>query len=243
MSFGLKESRYHARRQRRSRLLKRLFVLLVLVGFGGAAYLSGRTLSDAALNQAHEEIAKLRNQTDDLAKRNAELRNEASVSRQEISALKARYDADVPKGERQALLRMVDEQLAKGAGVERLSFLIAAASREEKCEGHPSTKRFLVRTPLYDGPAGSVQFADGAFTVTAEGQSAVDDEGRPLAWYDPAKPVTLGLARLGLAPEKASGSLPLHAKLVVNGSEYRLTVVQGESRGFVNVTVDRCRFP
>lgn len=243
MTFGLRESRFHARRQRRSRLLKRLVAVLALVALGAAAYVSGRTLSEAALNQAHDEIADLREQTDTLASRNAELRNEVSVSRQEIAALKKRYDADVPKGERQALLRLVDEQQAKGAGFERLSFLIAAASHEEKCDGQPSTKRFLVRTPLYDGPAGSVQFADGALTVTAEGKSAVDGQGRPLAWYDPSRPVTLGLARLGQAPQKAAGLLPIHAKLMVNGSEYRLTVVKGESRGFVNVTVDRCRFP
>lgn len=243
MSSGLRESKYFARRQRRSRFLKRLFVLLALGGLGVFAYMSGNILSRQSLDQAHDEIARLENETAAVESRNVELQNAAAVARREIAALTRRYDADVPKDERRVLLGLIDEQLGKGAKIDRLSFLISAASLEEKCDGQPSTKRFLVRTPLYDGPAASVQFADGAFTVTAEGDPAVDEAGRVLAWYDPSKPITLGLARLGQAPQTFGGTLPMHSKLVVNGSEYRLTVVSGDQKGFVKVTVDRCRFP
>ncbi|NKB58188.1 MAG: hypothetical protein GKS00_17830 [Alphaproteobacteria bacterium] len=243
MSTGLRESRHFARRQRRSRFYKRLFVLCVLGGLGVFAYWSGKTLSERSLEQARDDISQLETQTAELERRNDELLNAAAVDRQEIAALKRRYGKDVPKGERQKLLGLIDEQLGKGAKTDRLSFLIAAASLEEKCDGAPSTKRFLVRTPLYDGPAASVQFADGALTVTAAGEPAVDEAGRILGWYDPSKPVTLGLARLGQAAQKFGGTLPMHRKLVVNGSEYRLTVVAGDRTGFVNVTADRCRFP
>lgn len=243
MSFGLRESRSFARRQRRGRFYKRLFILAALGGLGIFAYTSGTTLSQRSLDQAHADISRLETQTDKLERRNAALRNAATVDRQEIAALKRRYDTDVPKGERQKLMALIDEQIGKGAKAERLSFLIAAASTEEKCDGAPITKRFLVRTPLYDGPAASVQFADGALTVTAEGEPAVDEAGRILGWYDPAKPIVLGLAPIGQTPQNLGGTLPMHSKLVVNGSEYRLTLVAGDRRGFVNVTADRCQFP
>lgn len=38
-------------------------------------------------------------------------------------------------------------------------------------------------------------------------------------------------------------ALPMHHKLAVHGSEYRLTLVASDRRGFVNVTADRCQFP
>ena len=243
MSFGLRESRSFARRQRRGLFYKRLFILAVLGGLGVFAYTSGTTLSQRALDQAHADISRLETQTDKLERRNAVLRNAAAVDRQEFATLKRRYDTDVPKGERQTFLASIDEQMGKGAKADRLSFLIAAASVEEKCDGAPITKRFLVKTPLYDGPAASVQFADGALTVTAEGEPAVDESERILGWYDPSKPIMLGLARIGHAPQKSSGTLPIHSKLVVNGSEYRLSVVTGDRTGFVNVTADRCQFP
>ncbi len=243
MSSSLRKSRSSARRQRRSRFLKWLFVLLALGGLGLFAYMSGQSLSERSLNQALDRISQLENQTATLEGRNEDLLNAAATDRRELAALQSRYDADVPKGERQKLLGLVDEQLGKGASLDRLSFLISAADQDEKCDGEPGTKRFLVRTPLYDGPNASVQFADGALTVTAEGEPAVDEDGRPLAWYDPSKPITLGLAPLGQAPQTFGGTLPMHNKIVINGSEYRLTVVAGDSRGFVNVTADRCRFP
>ncbi len=218
-------------------------MLCALGGLGVFAYTSGTTLSERSLEQARADISRLETQTDTLERRNAELRNATAVARREVAALQRRYDADVPKGERQKLLGLIDTQLGKGAKTDRLSFLITAASQEEKCDGEPVTKRFLVRTPLYDGPAASVQFADGALTVTAAGDPAVDEAGRILGWYDPSKPITLGLASLGQAPQNFGGTLPMHSKLVVNGSEYRLTVVAGDRKGFVNVTADRCRFP
>lgn len=243
MSSGLRESRNFARRQRRRRVLKRFFVLAALAGLGLMAYISGKALSQRALHQARDEVSRLKASVATLERRNMELREAAAIAKRETTELQRRYESDVPKGRRKTLLALIDEQLGKGAKIERLSFLISAASLEEKCDGKPVTKRFIVRTPLYDGASASVRFADDALTVTAEGEPALDDQGRVLAWYDPAKPVTLGLARLGKAPQKLSGKLPMHHALVVNGSEYRLSVVQGERRGFVNVTADRCRFP
>jgi hypothetical protein len=224
-------------------VFKWVFVLSLLGGLGVTAYQSGSALSERALNQAREEIGRLRESVAALERDNAALRTAAEVARMREAETKQLYEKDVPAGQRKALLSLVDEQLGQGAKADRLRFLISAASVKEKCDGEPVTKRFIVRTPLYDGPASAVQFADDALTVTAEGTPASDAQGRVLAWYDPAKPITLEIARLGRPPDRLSGELPIHHAVVVNGSEYRLSVVPGERRGFVQVTSDRCRFP
>lgn len=243
MSSGLRESRNFARRQRRRRLFRYALVLAVFGGLGVAAYQSGSALSERPLNQARAEIDRLTQAVRTLESENAELRTATEIARMREAELRGRYTADVPTGERKALLALVDEQLEQGADTDRLRFLIAAASHEEVCDGEPVTKRFIVRTPLYDGAASAVSFAGDALIVTAEGEPASDEQGRVQAWFDANKPVTLKLARLGEPPTPVAGPLPLHHALVVNGDEYRLSVVAAERRGFVNVTADRCRFP
>ncbi len=215
----------------------------MLGGLGLAAYQSGRTLSERGLRQAQDKISSLMRMVNTLERQNKELGTIAESARKHEAELQRRYKTDVPKGERKILLTLVDEQLEKGAKADRLHFLISAASHQEKCDGEPVTKRFIVRTPLYDGANASVGFANDALTVTAEGESALDAQGRVLAWFDPSKPITLKVAQLGEGPKPLSGTLPMHHAVVVNGSEYRFSVVMGDRQGFVNVTADRCRFP
>jgi len=50
-------------------------------------------------------------------------------------------------------------------------------------------------------------------------------------------------SRLGGETSKATAKLPLHHSVVLGDHEYRFTVTAGNSRGFVNVTADRCTFP
>lgn len=243
MSLGLRQSRIFTRRQRRWRHLKWVLILAFLVGLGVAGFQSGKTLSRQEVVQAREEIARLTRAIAALEGKNAALRAAAETSRMREAELKKRYAADVPRAELRALLAKIDEQLTEGASVDRLRFLISAASREEECAGEPVTKRFIVRTPLYDGANAVVTFAGDALTVTARGEPSEDPQGRVQAWFDPAKPVTLEVARLGEEPRALSGTLPLQHALVVNGDEYRLSVVPGERRGFIRITADRCRFP
>jgi len=243
MSSGLRESRNFARRQRRRRQIKTISVLAVLGGLGLLSYQSGKTLSERELRRAEQEVSRLVARVAELERQNAGAKEAVATAQRQMGEWQQRYRKDIPQGERKALLGLVDEQLRHGAKPDRLGFLISAASQEEKCDGKPVTKRFIVRTPLHDGANVSVRFADDALTVTADGESAHDAQGRVLAWYDPAKPIKLKLVRLGGRTEELSGKLPLHHKILLNGSELRLSAVAGSAQGFVNVTADRCRFP
>lgn len=243
MSSGLRESKHFARRQRRRRLLKYGFVLAFLAGFGAVSFGTGRELSESALRQARQEIARLNSAKAALERQNAALRTAAETARLERAELQRRYAEDVPKGPSKALFELVRDQLSQGAKADRLRFLIAAAGHKRKCDGQPVTKRFIVRTPLYDGAATTVTFAESALTVTASGEAAENADGRVQAWFDPARPVTIEIARLGEAPKRLTGTLPIQHALVVNNHEYRFSFVPGNRQGFANATVDRCAFP
>ncbi len=110
------------------------------------------------------------------------------------------------------------------------------------CKGEPATRRFLVKTPIYQGANDSVNFAANTITVTASGVSATDDAGNPEAWFDPALPITVQFAELGGGQSDVQGILPLHHSLVINDREHKFSIVAG-ARGFANVTGDECRYP
>jgi len=148
----------------------------------------------------------------------------------------------VPTGRVATLLNNLREKLDAGVDQDRLAFLIASAANPRTCDEQPVTKRFLVRTPLYQGANDSVSFADGAIVVTAEGVAATDAQGRVEAWFDPAKPVTLHLTRIGGDTVDKTGMLPLHVSLVAGQSEYRFAAVEGP-QGFVQISGDRCDYP
>lgn len=243
MTLGLNESRTRQRRQRRWRLVRWLVALALLVGAGAFAYQTGSML-------ARQRVVELAGQIDRLEATIAELQDEKRRLNSQLEQAKlragnwrTRYEEEVPKGTRQELLSLVDERLEAGVQPERMAFILSKAGNARRCEGGPQTKRFLVQTPISTGANASVSFAEGAITVTAEGASATNAQGSPEAWYDPAEPVTVRFARLGGASTEASGKLPLHHSVVVGDDEHRFTVVDGERRGFVNVTWERCAYP
>lgn len=239
MSFGLHESRRSARRRRRWRLVKWTFGLAVLAALGVSGFESGKALSESELRQTQRDVARLNDSVASLQRENEQLKTAAETARIKNAELQRR----VPTGELKGLMELIDEQLKKGAKIDRLRFLVSAASGEESCTDKPVTKRFIVRTPLYQGSNSVVTLADGALTVTGEGTAAEDAKGRAQAWFDVSKPVTLQFTTLNGAPTRVAGVLPLHHAVVVSGSEYRMNIAPGEERGFVNITADKCRFP
>ena len=88
-------------------------------------------------------------------------------------------------------------------------------------------------------PGRNLAGADPADSLAKNGEF---DAGKPLAWYDPAQPVTIQFTHIGGETPLVSGGLPLHHSVGVNDSEYRFNIVRVE-RSFVEVTGDRCAFP
>lgn len=242
MSLGLREER--RRRNRRFRwTLAKWALALCLIGVAGvSAYESGSRLAEREVDRLEQEIASLDETVADLRRQNAEWQRNAETQRAEAAAWRERYDRDVPAGEIKELFDQVRAKLDAGVDPARLAFVIGAASNKRDCDEEPQSKRFILRTPLYEGTQHTVSFGDGEITVTGEGVSARDSAGNPEAWFDPAEPVTVRLVHIGGETQEVSGILPLNPSLVVGDTEYRFTIVTG-GRGFVEVAMVRCSYP
>src|SRR5690606_30171719 len=131
------------------------------------------------------------------------------------------------------ILQLTRGKIANGVAPERIAGVLAVVENERNCDNKPVSKRFLVRIGQQPTANDTVSFAQRLITVTAAGSPAVDAEGKPQGWFDPAKPVTVSFARMGGSQTAATGVLPLHHSVVVGDVEHRFVVTSGDARGFL----------
>ncbi len=241
MSYGFSEQK--EARRRMWRVIRWLFATVLFLFLGVTSYWTGSKLAVSEVSRLQQEVDELARVVADLDDRNTQLQAQAAEAGESEARWRARYEAEVPTGNNKELLALIERQIEKGADPDRVAFLVNTAADERSCDGNTQTKRFLVRTPLYTGANDAVTFARNTITVTAQGESASNAEGKPEAWFDPAKTVTLRFFEPGGASSKASGALPLHHSVVRGDGEYRFSIVAGEKRGFIGVTIERCAFP
>jgi cell division protein FtsB len=238
-TFG--EQRRRRRRQVRWGIVRFLFGLAAVAIVGGYGYQVGVSADQAWTDKLEADLQRF--QEDNLALRDqlAMTALHASAARTALEDLQRRYRARVPDGALAGLLGRVERQLQAGVDQARLAFLIDAAGQDAGCPQPPVTKRFTPRTPLGIGPVGAVRF-DDRITVTADAESALDEQGQPEAWYDPAKPVRLAFRTLDGRELAVEGTLPLRHSVLVDGAEYRFSAIPGPT-SFVEITGQACPFP
>lgn len=214
----------------------------VLLGIGlfsyqmGIEQLKGR---DATLREQIETLSRTI-ETQKLTIEN--LRSTATKAQAHAAELETRLQKELPTGKLADLSRLVADRLAAGIDPARLAFVIEQAQNPRNCQPGES-KRIVLSTPLLKSTTRVASFGSGAVTVTGEGMSAQNTQGQKESWYDPAQPVTLRIGMHGLKePKELSGMLPLHHAVIVDHTEYRITVVPGQ-RSYAEVTVDRCPAP
>ena len=236
---------YH-RERKRTHFWRGLFRWLVVLALGFAAgVLAERYGSFSGGKSALEleaEVAQVSERAAGLTAENAQLRDAAEADAARIAEIERRYEQDIAPTEARNLLDALRERLDAGVEESRLAFVIGAARNERACAEAPVTRRFVVQTPIYDGPNDSVSFAENTITVTAEGRSATDEAGNPEAWFDPVHAITLTFTEIGGESTGVEGTLPLHHALVRGGTEYRFTIVPGD-RAFIEVTAEACAYP
>ena len=198
---------------------------------------------------AREEVVLLEQKIGELTDENATLRTqmaglEAAVrtAQEESAQWHRRYQQEVPTETEQAILDLVRQRKDEGVSLGRLAFVVSEAKEQQACVTDPATRRFVVRTPIYNGANDSVSFADNTIVVTAAGASAINDAGAPEAWFDPAQEVVARFTHISGATSESRGTLPLQHAMVVDDVEYRFGLVAGD-RSFINVTADACQYP
>lgn len=234
-----------ARRQRQrflGRALRFTLTVAVVALVGVYAYRMGLERSGKTVASLDHSLAELTRQNAELTSTTQEMAKKLDTAEARARELERNYRRDVPSGPAEELVGLVRKKLETGVDPSRLAFVIDAAGNTRDCEEKAVTRRFLVQTPLYQGPNSSVSFANNTITIQAEGEGAQDSAGNPEAWFDPAKPVTIRFTLVGGESKAIAGKLPLHHSIVADGAEQRFSIIAGE-RGFVNVVGDRCRYP
>ncbi|MBL8701668.1 MAG: hypothetical protein JNK67_25025 [Alphaproteobacteria bacterium] len=246
MRHGFHEAR--ARTRRRGRILLGIAKWAVLLAIFGAigyyAHETGTRIAQRDTIELRRQVAELTTATQTLQRDKDQLQRDLATTSARAEELRKRYESDVPTGAISEILRLAREKLSAGVTPERIAGVLAAVENARRCDDKPTSKRFLVKAgPRAPAVNDTVSFADRTITVSATGEITLDAEGRPQAWFDPGKPLTVVFTRIGGAETVAKGVLPINHSVVVNDLEHRFVVTQGDARGFVTVTSDSCKYP
>ncbi|MCG8492884.1 MAG: hypothetical protein MI743_14790 [Sneathiellales bacterium] len=242
MSYGLGLSEKKRAKERRNKIVKTIFYFGLLGAAGAWGYYEGQA-------QADRRVAIVEDQVNELSQKNQRLNDQtrAALDKQssalaEARAWRAKFEKEIPTGATLEILELVKSRVDEGLEPQRLVTLIGLAQNNQNCDPRPETKRFIVNTPLFNQVGNSISLAEGSITVTGLGESALNAEGKPEAWYDPAKPVSIQFTRLGGKSEKVEGLLPIHKSVVFGGNEYRFSILSGK-QSFATISATRCDFP
>lgn len=235
-----KNRRVQERRRHVALFFLKLTVFLLVVSVTAYyAYQVGFRVAQARVATLQDD---LRQATAIAERRQAEIaedRQALAEAKQQAVEFKGLYDQERPSEDLRDLTAMVRAKLAEGLDARRLGFVIRSARKPYACE-ELGSKRFLVRTPRYRGPAATttVRF-DDAVTLTAEGPGANDGHEQ---WFDNGRPVKVRLTAAGVKAAELSGKLPLEQIIAVRNSEYHFTMTAASARGWVDVATQRCNF-
>jgi len=238
-TFG--EPRRHRRRQAFWRVFRFLFAVAAVLGVGSYGYQVGVSANQARSEQLEADLVRFQQANLDLRDQIALTRQQSGEAETALERMRQRYAAEIPSGAAAELLAQVRAQLSAGVEPERLAFLIEAAALDEACEDEPVTKRFMPRTPISTGPLSYVRFGS-RIIITGEGESARSEAGLAEAWFDPAEPIRLEFRTMDGATTTIEGIVPFTHQIVVDGKEYRFSIVSAEPR-FVEVTAQACALP
>ena len=241
MNFMMHEYGSRSRRQRSQRSKRVIVSLLFVFGLCALSYWWGGERVRTGEVAYKEQATKLQAEREGLDAQITKLNSDVQSTNVRYDQLMDKYKAEVPQGDFKTLADLVKKQLDAGIKPERLSFVIDSARPPKNCT-EPAVKRFVVKTPVYNGPQGAVAFGNGVVTVAGDGAPSVDPAGKQEAWYDPGKPVKITFTEIGGKQTVKEGLLPLQHSLVVGNKEYRFTVAAGE-RSFLSVTSDTCDYP
>ncbi|WP_374441948.1 hypothetical protein [Stella sp.] len=239
MSLSFREDR--RRRRGRARVLGLLVAVVVSsVALGFAFYIGGEHAA-GEITALNGRIGELTEANDRLVRAKGEAEAAVSQLRNAYQQLEQRYAREVPKGPAQEIQRQVQIKLEEGVTPQRIAAVVAMLEVKRSCEP-AENRRFYVKVPLYRGGGTEAVFGGGLLRVAGSGEAMLNPRNsQPQSFYDPEKPVQVVLTA-GDGERQVQGALPLDQTIIGAGAEWRVRMAKG-ARGFVNVTVDRCKFP
>lgn len=240
MSFVLRSHHDRYRQRARESFVRTLLVCALLAGTLICGYLIGQQRQKLALSQTKIVLRDVRERAEQSEAAMTALRSKNETLSIALQQLQTSYNNKIPQGDLLNLMNLVQEQLDKGMSVERISQILKAARPPQNCSA-PLSKRFILSTPAYEGPESKITFAEGAITVSGNGEASINSSGSKEAWFDAGKKVKITFTQTGGLQEIKEGILPLHHTIIRNDKEYRFSVSEGP-RSFVVVTSDSCDY-
>lgn len=240
MSFSSYDPHTRYRRRSIDRFVNFIVVLAFLFGSGAVGFWLGQQGSSqqvSSLQQRLEEAEMQKSETEAVL---MELRTEAQTATLKYEQLQSDVEQQVPEA-MQGLVDLVRKQLEEGMDPDRLSFVIRSARPPRNCS-EPETRRFVISTPAYQGSESSVEITEAGIQVSGKGVSVNNKDGKPEAWYDPAKQVSISFKLNGAEEKLKTGVMPIRHSLVSGAREYRFSVEEA-ARSFAKVTFDSCDYP
>lgn len=241
MTYGFYDSERRHRRRALWRIVKFLLVSVAICGGGLFAYQLGVEHARTAEARLDRRVGELADTEAKLRETITGLESALQQERSKASGLEERLARDVPSGDAKALVEQLADRIKAGVEPKRLAQVIAATQNQRNCQ-EPQSKRFIVQTPIRRGDASAVTFASDTITISANGAPAKGATG-PEAWFDPGQPIVIRISGLGAPPVDVTGVLPISHSQVVKDAEYRFVFGPAQTRGFVQVTAERCAFP
>lgn len=170
-----------------------------------------------------------------------QMRAEAQTAMVRFEQLKADYDDIISEEPMQSLILLMRKQIEQGVDPSRLKSVITSVRPPQNCSD-PENKRFIVKTPVYQGPVSKMSVAKGRVTISATGVSAQSNAGQKEAWFDPGQPIEVKFSVKGKKMVTKTDILPIYHSVIVKDKEYRFSLKAG-NKSFVKVFYDHCDYP
>ncbi len=241
MSFILRSHHDRYKQRNREGFFRGVSLVAILAAASMLGYYAGTKKNEQDKRQIEIHNVDLQQQTESAEQTRTSLQAKYQTLVIQYQQLAEKYKRELPQGDLPLVTTLAKEQLDKGMAPNRLVQIIRSAQPPQNCSEAVS-KRFILSTPVYKGPQSAITFADGAITVTGNGEPSANNRRNKEAWFDPGKPVSMVFHVIGGKKDEKTGLLPLHHTIIVQNREYRFTVSEGP-RSFVVVTSDSCDYP
>jgi len=219
-----------------------MIVIIVALAAGLAGYLTGKTYILDKYRALRSINYETQNNSRDLEHIITSLRGELESSREALSRLQEKYQAEVPQGSVRELVSLMEKKLNRGVTPARMKLVIQSATPPHGCT-EVKIEPLLVMTPGYMGTPTALKYETEGIIVTATGAPAINPENRGQeTWFDPGKPVSMTITHAGGKKAVAEGLLPLNQSLIAGDREYHFTIQEG-SRSYIDIGFNHCSYP
>lgn len=199
------------------------------------AYETGVKVTQGDSGSLRDRLSETEARLEALSRQAESDRQAVQAARKEADEARKLYEQVKPGEAISDLVAQIRARLAAGVEPRRLALVIKTTEPLKGCEP-AMVKRVLVHTPASKNPAQTTRVAEGV-SLSLEGEGA--NGGRD-PWFNPEQALTVSVAASGYRDRTLTERLPIEDRVVLRGAETRISIAPSQTRGFVEVSTERC---